>query len=46
MNNLLDQLHAALLTRNGAEIISIAEQTDRGYQEGKIVELSCKERDT
>lgn len=41
MNNLLDQLHAALLTRNGAEIISIAEQIDRGYQDGKIIELPC-----
>lgn len=42
MNNLLDQLHAALLSRNAAEIIRIAEQIDEEYQGGKIVELPCK----
>lgn len=42
MNNLLDQLHAALLSRNGTEIIRIAEQIDGEYQGGKIVELPCR----
>ena len=45
MNNLLDQLHAALLTRNAAEVIGIAEQIDGEYQGGKIVELPCKPDD-
>lgn len=42
MNNLLDQLHAALLSRNVAEIIKIAEQIDGECQGGKIIELPCK----
>lgn len=46
MNNLLDQLHAALLSRNVAEIIKIAEQIDGEHQGGKIVELPCKVGDT
>lgn len=46
MNNLLDQLHAALLSRNGTEIIRIAEQIDGEYQGGKIVELPCRVGDT
>lgn len=46
MNNLLDQLHAALLSRNAAEIISIAEQIDGEHRGGKIVELPCKVGDT
>lgn len=46
MKNLLDQLHAALLSCNGAEIIRIAEQIDWEYRVGKIVELPCKVGDT
>lgn len=42
MNNLLDQLHAALLSRNAAEIIRIAEQIDWEYRGGKIVELPAR----
>lgn len=44
MNNLLDKLHAALLSRNCTEIIRIVEQMTKQFEEWRTTYIRMKEQ--